>query len=48
MARRYMTATQEWAADYERLHARPGKRGPVRLSAGGARILKALAPYRNR
>jgi len=45
MARRYMTATQEWAADYERLHARPGKRGPVRLSAGGARILKALAPY---
>jgi hypothetical protein len=45
MARRYMTATQEWAADYERLHARPGKRGPVRLSGGGARILKMLKPY---
>lgn len=38
------TAAQEWSETYQRLHARPGKRGPVRLSAKGARILRMLGP----
>ncbi len=42
---RYTTAAQEWAEEFGRLHAVPGKRGPVRLSRQGARILKMLAPY---
>ena len=40
-----MTAAQEWSEEYNRLHAVPGKRGPVRLSRQGARILQMLAPY---
>jgi|HubBroStandDraft_4_1064222.scaffolds.fasta_scaffold303726_2 hypothetical protein len=41
----YRTAAQEWSEKYNRLHAVPGKRGPVRLSRQGARILQMLAPY---
>lgn len=42
---RYTTAAQEWSEKYARNHARPGKRGPVRLSRQGARILGMLSPY---
>lgn len=41
----YRSAAQEWSAEYNHLHAIPGKRGPVRLSRQGARILGMLSPY---
>ncbi len=39
-----MTASQEWAEEFNRLHARPGRRH-AKISSAGYRILNLLKPY---